>query len=183
MSRPSLPTRLWTSLIALLVLLAANAAHAAIEVSFYSKELGTSFPHAFVRVSGTVERTGEAVDASYGFTAKTISPAILLGSVAGEVVSSSPDYVAKSDRHFSLALTDQEYDLLMAAVERWRQMKQPSYNLNRRNCVFFVADLARALGMKAETPKSLMKKPHSYIRSLVDANRDWLQQRGADLAG
>ena len=183
MSRPSLPTRLWTSLIALLVLLTATAAQAAVEVSFYSKDLGASFPHAFIRVSGTVDGTGDAVDASYGFTAKTISPAILLGSVAGEVVSSSADYIAKSDRHFSLTLTDEEYDLLMAAVERWRQLKQPSYNLNRRNCVFFVADLARVLGMKAETPKSLMKKPHSYIQSLVQANRSWLQQRGADLAG
>lgn len=183
MPSPSLPARLWTNLVVLLIMLTATSAQAAVEVSFYSKDFGASFPHAFIRVKGTVDRTGEAVDASYGFTAKTISPAILLGSVAGEVVSSSPDYVAKSDRHFSLELTDDEYHLVMASVERWRRLKQPSYNLNRQNCVFFVADLARVLGMKAETPKALMKKPHSFLQSLARANRSWLHQRGADMPG
>src|SRR5688500_13805580 len=87
---------LWirTLFAALLAVLASTPAVAAVEVAFYSKELGASFPHAFVRVTGTIEASGEVVDASYGFTAKTISPAILLGSVAGEVVSSAPAYIA-----------------------------------------------------------------------------------------
>jgi hypothetical protein len=155
-------------------------ADAAVEVSFYSKEFGSSFPHAFVRVKGTVDRTGEAVDTNYGFTAKTISPAILMGSVAGEIVTSKPAYVAASDRHFAFLLSDSEYYKLLATVEKWRSRKQPSYNLNSRNCVFFVAEVAAALGMKADTPKALMKKPRSYVQSLLSANRAWLEARKAN---
>lgn len=160
--------------------LPTTQAHTAVEVSFYSKEFGSSFPHAFVRVKGTVDRTGERVDTNYGFTAKTISPAILMGSVAGEIVTSKPAYVAASDRHFAFLLSDSEYDKLLATVEKWRSGKQPSYNLNSRNCVFFVAEVAAALGMKAETPKALMKKPRSYVQSLLSANRAWLEARKAD---
>jgi hypothetical protein len=169
----------------LLLLLAcaglASPATAAIEVSFYSKEFGSSFPHAFVTVRGVVERSGETVDTSYGFTAKRVTPAILMGAVGGEIVQSSASYIANSDRHFSLTLSDEEYDRLMAVVESWRNAPQPSYHLNRRNCVYFVASLAAAIGMNAETPKSLMKKPFSYVQHLLQANRDWLQRRRATL--
>lgn len=169
-------------LAALFFLLASAPAAAAVRLSFYSKEWGTSFPHAFIRLEGTVDATGEVVDTNFGFTAKTVSPAILLGSVAGEVVNSEPGYVAKSDRHFSFTLSDAEYATVLGAVERWRNLKQPSYSLNRRNCVFFIADMAAVLGMKADTPKELMKKPRSYIQSLLRANREWLEKRAATLS-
>lgn len=178
-----LPLAAWLRalLVSLLLSFAAPAA-GAVEVTFYSKEFGVTFPHAFIRVSGTLDSSGEKVDASYGFTAKTISPAILFGSVTGEIIASAPDYIAHSDPHFSLVLSDEDYRRLLARVDAWRRMEQPSYNLNRRNCVFFVADLARALGMKADTPKRLMKKPRSYLDALVSANLDWLRQHHATIA-
>ncbi|MDP8914413.1 MAG: hypothetical protein M3N39_12675 [Pseudomonadota bacterium] len=156
-------------------------ADAAVEIRFYSKELGASFPHAFVELEGQDDRTGEKVHANYGFTAKAISPAILLGSVTGEVMSVDAGYVRSSDRHFSIVLTDAEYDKVKATIEKWRQLKQPSYNLNRQNCVFFVGDVAASLGMRADTPKELMKKPRSYTEFLVTSNRSWLAARGASL--
>jgi hypothetical protein len=177
-----LRVRISLLLAALSILLATTPAAAAIRLSFYSKEWGTSFPHAFVRLEGTIDATGEAVDSNFGFTAKSVTPAILMGSVGGEVVSSKPGYVAKSDRHFSFMLSDAEYATVLGAVEKWRNLKQPSYNLNRRNCVFFVADVAAVLGMKADTPKELMKKPRSYIQSLLRANREWLEKRAASLS-
>ena len=65
----------------------AVPAHAAVEIAFYSRELGgNNFPHAFVRLLGTVDSTGEQVDTSYGFTARAVSPAILFGSVPGAVL-------------------------------------------------------------------------------------------------
>ena len=157
------------------------AAEAAVEIRFYSKELGASFPHAFVELEGEDERTGEKVHANYGFTARVLSPAILMGSVTGDVMSVSASYVRSSDRHFSFVLSDAEYDKVKATIEKWRQLKQPSYNLNRQNCVFFVADVAASLGMRADTPKALMKKPRSYSEFLVTSNRSWLAARGASL--
>ncbi|MEA1014490.1 hypothetical protein [Sphingosinicella sp. LY1275] len=157
------------------------SAPAAVEISFYSREWANTFPHAFITLQGIDDRTGERIDASYGFTATHVSPAILLGSVKGEILSAKPDYIAKSDMHFRFTLSDPEYDSVRATVERWRTLKQPSYNLNRQNCVFFVADVAASLGMVAETPKALMKKPRSFTESLTRANLVWLQARGATI--
>jgi hypothetical protein len=160
---------------------AAAPAAAAVEVSFYSKEFGATYPHAFVTVRGIVDRSGEQIDTSYGFTAKHVTPAVLMGSVPGEIIQSSAGYIAKADKHFSLILSDEEYDRFMATVARWRTARQPSYNLNRKNCVHFVAELAAAVGMQAGTPKALMKKPFSYVRHLLQTNRQWLVQRGATI--
>ena len=172
-------TKLRLLLGALLVAITPAHALAAVEISFYSKELGASFPHAFVRLEGRLDRGGPPIDANYGFTAKHISPAVLMGSVTGEIISADPDYVGRSDRHFTVALSDAEYDAVMATVARWGAYKQPSYNLNRRNCVFFVADVAATLGMVADTPPALMKKPRSYTEALAKANRQWLTRRKA----
>lgn len=166
-------------LIALAFALAPASAAAAVAISFYSHEWDNKFPHAFIVLAGTDDRTGALVNDSYGFTAVNVSPAILMGSVKGEVIASKPQYIAASDEHFRFTLTDVEYDSVLATVAKWQTLKQPSYNLNRRNCVFFVADVAAKLGMVADTPPGLMKKPRSYLESLVAANRGWLEARSA----
>lgn len=175
-------TRIRLFLLAALLALNPAAALAAVQISFFSKEFGASFPHAFVAIDGTLDATGEKIDANYGFTATHVTPAVLLGSVEGEVMSVDAAYMSKSDLHFTITLTDDEYRQVIATVERWRSMAQPSYNLNRQNCVFFVAHVAAALGMTADTPKALMKKPRSYLESLTEANRSWLQGREAQFA-
>lgn len=174
--------RLVALLAALLLSVTGGPAWAAVEVTFYSKEFGSSFPHAFVRVEGTLERTGEAIAEDYGFSAKTISPAILFGRVKGEVISDHTDsYVRGSDKHFTLTLSDAEYDRMMATVSRWRALPQPSYDLDKQNCVHFVGELAASVGMTAGTVKGLMKKPRSYMEALTETNRAWLKARGAVL--
>lgn len=167
----------------LLVLLgfAPSGVLAAVDITFYSKEFGSSFPHAFVALEGTLDRSGERIDTNYGFTATHVSPAVLMGSVQGEIMSVDAKYQGGSDAHFTLRISDAEYDQVIATVERWRALKQPSYNLNRQNCVFFVAHVAAALGMMADTPKALMKKPRSYLEMLSLANQSWLAARGAKL--
>lgn len=168
--------------LALLAIIPAQAS-AAVRISFYSHEFGSNFPHAFITLEGEDDRTGEKISANYGFTATHVTPAILLGSVKGEIFSRSQEkdaaYLASSDRHFSFTLSHAELEVVMATVEKWRALPQPSYNLNRQNCVFFIADVAASLGMAADTPKALMKKPRSYTEHLVRTNRDWLLARGA----
>ncbi len=155
----------------LLFLFWAHApAFAAVEISFYSREISGSFPHAFITLTGTIEATGEPVDAAFGFTAKAVTPAILFGSVAGEVIVEKPDHVARSDRQFSLTLTDSQYGEVLAIVEQWRGRRQPSYNLNRRNCVHFVAELAQAVGLRVEGANRLMKKPRSFLQHVRATN-------------
>ena len=182
---PSLLFRLRALLVAAFLLLSPIQARAAVEISFFSHEFGSNFPHAFITLQGSDERTGEKIDANYGFTATHISPAILMGPVKGEVFSRDPakdaKYIEASDRHFSFTLSDSEYDAVKAGIARWGALKQPSYSLNRQNCVHFVADMAASLGMKADTPAALMKKPRSYTEYLTRTNRDWLLARGGTI--
>lgn len=174
------PSRLTALLFVLLFALFAAPAHAAVQITFWSKELGASFPHAYVTVEGTLDRSGQRISEDYGFSAKTVSPAILWGKVKGEVISDhSPSYQEGSGRHFTLTLTDEEYDKLMAAVARWKTAKQPSYDLDKANCVHFVGDLAASLGMDGAPRKGLMRKPRSFLNAVTEANRAWLEGRGA----
>ncbi|MBX3560564.1 MAG: hypothetical protein KF780_02020 [Sphingomonas sp.] len=162
----------------MLVLLMIGApAQAAVEIAFYSRELGgNNFPHAFVSLRGTIDSTGEEIDTSYGFTAKAITPAILWGSVAGEVVVEGPRQIARSDRQFALTLNDAQYHAVMAVVAEWRDRAQPSYNLNRRNCVHFVARIAETVGLRVEYVDRLMKRPRSFLLHVRDLNPQFASQ-------
>ncbi len=138
-------------------------ARAEVVVSFYSHDFGDRFPHAFIVLKGRLDATGEVIDANYGFTATSVSPAILLGSVKGEVQTSKPDYIAKSDRQFDVTVDDATYARLMAKVAEWRDRKQPSYSLNKRNCVHFVMELAEVVGLNVNRKSKLFKKPKSFL--------------------
>jgi hypothetical protein len=151
-----------------LFLLPAPAA-AQVVLSFYSHELGSSFPHAFVVLKGKTEE-GRDVDTNFGFTAKTLTPAILMGSVRGVVETSKPSYVASSDRQFSVQLDDRQFKDVLAVVERWRTRPGKSYNLNKSNCIHFVGEVAQAVGLKVVFEKALIKKPRSFLLSLVSLN-------------
>ena len=152
-------------LLSLLLLCAGLSAPARAEVvvSFYSHDFGDRFPHAFIVLKGQVDATGEQVDTNYGFTATSVSPAILLGSVKGEVQTSKPDYVEKSDRQFDVTIDDATYARLLTKVAEWRDREQPSYSLNKRNCVHFVMELAEVVGLKVDRKSKLFKKPKSFL--------------------
>lgn len=156
-----------------LFLLPAPAA-AQVVLSFYSHELGSSFPHAFVVLKGKTE--GRDVDTNFGFTAKTLTPAILMGSVRGVVETSKPSYVASSDRQFSVQLDDRQFKNVLAVVERWRTRPGKSYNLNKSNCIHFVGEIAQAVGLKVVFEKALIKKPRSFLLSLVSLN-PWVKSQ------
>ena len=169
------------ALLAVLALAVPARAWAAVEIAFYSRELGSSFPHAFVTLKGTLDRTGEPIDQSFGFTAKAVTPAVLMGSVGGKVITESADYIARSDRQFALTIDDARYDAVMRVVATWRDRAQPSYDLNRRNCVHFVGELAQAAGLAVDFQQQLMKKPRSFLIAVREDNRSMLD-RAAELA-
>ena len=145
-------------------------ARAEVVVSFYSHDFGDRFPHAFIVMKGTLEATGEMVDANYGFTATSVSPAILFGSVMGKVESSKADYIEKSDRQFDVTVDDATYGRILAKVAEWRDREQPSYSLNKRNCVHFVMELAEVVGLKVNRKSKLFKKPKSFLIEVKGLN-------------
>ena len=152
-------------------LLGALPAQAAVTITFWSHELGNSFPHAFFSLRGTVDATGAPVDANYGFTAKSVSPALLMGTVKGRLDISKPFYIATSDAQFSYVMTDAQYGDILALVAAWDEKTGDGrYNLNQRNCVHFVQEAARRLGLVGLDHPELMKKPRSYLKTVAQAN-------------
>ena len=169
-------------LIAMLLLFCwAAPAAAEVEIAFYSKDFASTFPHGFVRLTGKVDSTGETIETNYGFTPTRLSPRILGGPVEGRIETVSPVYVSRSVRHFSLKLSERQYRSILALVQKWRSLPQPSYRLGDRNCVHFVAEVATTLGLTAPYAPNLMKKPKSYLRRLTQQNAaliaSWAQGR------
>ncbi len=166
-----LPRPLLAAVAAVTWLLTAIAAQAAVTVTFWSHELGNSFPHAFFTLRGVPDAGGRPVDLNYGFTARTLSPAILFGTVAGKLDIARPFYMAGSDAQFSVILTDRQYADLLALVAAWGGKNGDSrYNLNRRNCVHFVQEAARLAGLTGLDHPGLMKKPRSFLKAVAAAN-------------
>ncbi|MGE7205256.1 hypothetical protein ACQKJZ_06210 [Sphingomonas sp. NPDC019816] len=151
----------------------ALPAQAAVTITFWSHELGNSFPHAFFSLRGVPDAGGAPVDANYGFTAKTVSPALLMGTVPGRLDISKPFYISTSDAQFSYVMTDAQYADILALVAAWDDKTGDGhYNLNRRNCVHFVQEAARRLGLVGLDHPELMKKPRSYLKAVASANAD-----------
>lgn len=162
--------RYFTLYFAAIVSLSSTAARAEVIATFYSHDFGDHFPHAFVKLKGTVDSTGEAVDTNYGFTAVSVSPAILMGSVKGMIESKDAKYISKSNPHFSLRLSDAEYAKFSAFVEKWRNLPGKSYSLNKRNCVHFAMEAAVLLGLNVNRQSKFFKKPKSFILEMMKLN-------------
>ncbi len=148
----------------------ATPVRAEVVATFYSHDFGDHFPHALVKLKGTVDSTGEAVDTNYGFTAVHTTPAILLGPVKGMVETKGDKYMADSNAHFTLRLTDAQYAQLMALVEQWRTIPRKSYRLNSRNCVHFAMEAAALLGLQVNRKSKFFKKPKSFLLEVMKLN-------------
>ncbi len=95
-------------------------AQAAVTLSFYSRDMHVGlfdiqFPHGFVVLSGMTD-AGVPVDANYGFTATDVTPAIMFGPVDGKIIGAEPGYIANAHSHFSLTISDDRYQAVMALM-------------------------------------------------------------------
>ena len=159
----------FASFLFVLALLPSSAV-AQITVAFYSHELGSSFPHAFIVLKGAPESGGAPVDVDFGFTAKSVAPAILMGPVYGIVESVKPAYVRNRDRKFEMTISDEKYAALMALIEKWKTFPGKSYDLNHRNCIHFVGEAAEILGLKVVFDQKLIKRPRSFLENVMRLN-------------
>lgn len=176
--------RFLAPLAAVLLLFAALPARAAVTIAFWSHEFGNGFPHAFFTLRGVPDAGGAVVDLTYGFTPKTISPAILFGTVPGRIDIAKPGYMANSDVQFSVVLSDAQYGDILQLVAQWSpETGDPRYRMNTRNCVHFVQEAARRAGLAQTVFPGLMKKPRSYLKAIAAANAErvtLIGRRGRD---
>ena len=149
----------------------AVPAQAAVTIIFWSHELGNSFPHAFVTLRGVPDAGGAPVDRNFGFTAKAVTPALLFGPVPGRLDIAKLGYIDGSTAQFALVLTDRQYAAVVALATAWDDKGPDStYNLQTHNCVHFVEEAAKAVGLTKVDFPALMKKPRSYLLAVAQAN-------------
>ncbi|WP_240616834.1 hypothetical protein [Sphingorhabdus sp. YGSMI21] len=145
------------------------AARAEVTVTFYSHDFGKNFPHAFFVAKGELA-DGQKVDTGFGFTAINVSPGILFGSVKGHVKAPSADYIASSNPHFTVKVSDKKYRELLGVVKKWQAIPQKSYSLNKRNCVHFINDVIKTLDLKTNLKTANWKKPRSFMEEVMKLN-------------
>ncbi len=165
--------RLFRYLVALLALVSATAAMAEVRVTFHSFNGSMPFgrfPHAFVAFDGTLEGTGERVKENFGWSARTISPAVLSGPVYGVILVEKDKWLTRTNRHFTITLTDAQYRRLRAEVESFRNAPGKYYSLDDRNCIHFVGRMGELLGLKVDYPKSMLRKPREWLNHIGDLN-------------
>lgn len=172
--------------IALLVTALPAVAFAQVTVSFHG-HAGTQvrggflyFPHAYIRFSGTIEATGEPVDEAWGFTAASPGPQLLFASGAGVLLRPDERYLSEAIDYAAVPISDETWRAMHARLDHWREGPGSRYNLNRRNCISFVAEMARMAGL--QTPRENTLSPNGFLEDMVAMNQALLAApRSAEL--
>jgi len=155
-------------------LIPALPAQAAVTVTFYGHEGNRVqngwllFPHAFVHLHGTLESNGLAVDYAVGFTARSPGPQLLLFSDRGILNRPEPAYLADGIAYLSVTISDETYEAIKLRFDYWASAEGGTYNLNSRNCIAFVADIAAVVGL--ETPSARTLSPNGFLKDMVQMN-------------
>ena len=165
--------RILSILLAVMALGWAPHAFAKVELSFHSfngSVLVGRYPHAFIVLQGTLDETGEEVNENYGFTAKNVSPAILNGPVYHDISIEKAKYLKKTNRHFTIQISDQQYREIVAEMRAWRDKPGKFYDLDKRNCIHFVGRMAQIVGLKVEYPEDMLRRPKKWLNHITGLN-------------
>lgn len=165
-------TQILAPLLALFALLSSGAAMAAVEIHFHSfnGSVFGRYPHTFIVLDGTLEADGRVIKENYGFSAKSSTAAILSGWTEHMVYVEKDKYIRKTNRHFSMKLTDEQYRRIVQEVRKWRDEPGERYSLGTRNCIHFVGEMAKILGLKVEYPSNMLRRPKRWLNHITGLN-------------
>ena len=164
--------RIFRTALLLLALGWSSLAAAAVDITFHSfngSVLAGRYPHTFVSMEGTLE-DGTRVKENFGFSAKRASLAVLNGPVEHMILVEEEKWLRKTNRHFTLSMTDDQYGKVSALVEAWRKAPGKYYDLETRNCIHFVGEIARIMGLNVSYPDKLLRKPKSWLNHITTLN-------------
>ncbi len=154
--------------------LAGSPAAAAVTATFYAHSGNQIrggwllFPHAYVTLTGTVEATGEVVDEAIGFTAKFPGPQLLLFSGPGVLERPDALYLSEGRPYLTLEISDAAFAAVKARIAHWSSPEGSVYSLRRRNCIHFVAEIARTIGLLTAAENTL--SPNGFLSATAALN-------------
>jgi len=165
-------SRLAIHLFALIALMWSGAAMAEVQIHFHSfngSVLIGRYPHTFIVLEGTLS-SGEAVNENYGFSARRATTEVLSGPVEHMVLAESERSVRRTNRHFSMTISDAQYRRIIAEVQRWQNAPGKYYDLETRNCIHFVGEMARILGLRVDYPQDMLRRPKKWLNHITALN-------------
>jgi len=157
----------------LVLALAPASARAQVTAHFHSFNGSLFFgryPHTFVVFEGHLADTNTPVHENWGFSARRATPAVLSGPVEHVVMTEEPDQIARTNRHFSVTVSDTTYRRMRAEVEAWRDAPGRYYDLDTRNCIHFVGRLAQLAGLTVDYPPDMLRKPRAWLNHIGTLN-------------
>jgi hypothetical protein len=122
------------------------------------------FPHAFVVIERTSDDGAPPTREAYGFTAVSPNAVLLAKKGRGKISEPDPRYTGVSRLHFQMTLTDEQYAAVKQSIADWGD----AYDLDNRNCIAFVAALARAVGL--EVGDATGRDPVKFLEAVRRAN-------------
>ena len=173
MSQRLYPAWLITFLVLVAVLAAPLEAEARVRVSFYSHPWGMArtgylyFPHAFIVVEPDGPSVSLSSRQSFGFTPIDTAIVMLTKHGRGMIIPEDERYRGASVLHFSIEINDDQYMALERGIEAWKANGDP-YDLRTRNCISFVAQMARLVDLKVGDVHTL--DPAAFLESVKQAN-------------
>ncbi|WP_427969115.1 hypothetical protein [Altererythrobacter sp.] len=165
--------RLISICLAVIALVFTTPLQAQVNLSFHSfngSVLVGRYPHTFIVLEGTLDETGEPVHENYGFTAKKVSPAVLRGPVYQDISIEEPKYLRKTNRHFTIPISDEQYHRIVAEMKAWRDAPGKFYDLDTRNCIHFVGKMAEIVGLKVDYPRDMLRRPKKWLNHITLLN-------------
>ncbi|UAB78701.1 hypothetical protein INR77_02945 [Erythrobacter sp. SCSIO 43205] len=168
----SLVARVFAPLLTLIALAWSTASMAAVEIHFHSfnGSVFGRYPHTFIVLDGTLEADGRVIKENYGFSAKSSTAAILNGWASHMVYVEKDKYIRKTNRHFSITLSDEQYHRIVAEMRAWRDEPGKRYSLDERNCIHFVGRMASILGLRVEFPENMLRRPKKWLNHITALN-------------
>jgi len=164
--------RLVTHLLTLTALMWSGAALADVQIHFHSfngSVLFGRYPHTFIVLEGTLE-DGTQVNENYGFTARSTTAAATRDWAEHLVESEPARYIRRTNRHFSITITDAKYRAIVREVRAWQSEPGQRYSLDERNCIHFVGRMARLVGLTVEYPDNMLRRPKKWLNHITSLN-------------
>ncbi|WP_310531832.1 hypothetical protein [Novosphingobium sp.] len=138
--------------------------------SFNGSYLGGRYPHAFIVLDGTLAN-GTRVHENYGYSTSASALSDLSGPVPGIIQVEKEKYIASTNRHFTVAISDAQYREIVAEVNAWKDAPgQKRYLLDQRNCIHFVARIAQIVGLKSDVPQKMVRRPKLWLNQVTRLN-------------
>ncbi len=165
--------RLLALLVAVLALAWSPAVSAKVAMTFHSfngSVLFGRYPHTFVSLDGTLEANGQRVHENFGWSARSASPAVLAGPVAGVILTEKDKWLSKTNRHFTVTLDDAAYWKVRRKVEFYRDQPGRFYSLETNNCIHFIGAIAQVAGLTVDYPHTMLRRPREWLNHVAALN-------------